>query len=70
MPLLEFKCHNCGRSFVINTQAEDLLHVKTTCPQCKSEQVSRVVSFYRSVNSACECDYEECRIIAERDQDE
>jgi putative FmdB family regulatory protein len=70
MPLLEFKCHECGRTFVIRTDVEDMFNVKTTCPQCRGDKVSRVVSFYRSVNSACECDYEECKIVAERERDE
>jgi putative FmdB family regulatory protein len=70
MPLLEFKCHDCGRTFVIRTEAEDLYHVRASCPECRGDNVSRVVSFFRSVNSTCDCDFEECKIVAERKQEE
>jgi putative FmdB family regulatory protein len=72
MPLIEFKCHDCGRQFIIRTSAEDLKSVKATCPQCRGERISRVISYYRSINSTCECDfdYESCEAVSEAGKSE
>jgi len=41
MPLFEFHCHNCNKSFDFWHVSYKNLH-ETTCPDCKGKDVKRI----------------------------
>lgn len=48
MPIYEFKCEECGRQFEQVVFGAEGDHV--TCPACKSEKTTKMMSVFASCN--------------------
>ncbi len=54
MPIYEFKCEECGKSFEeLIFKKED--EKKITCPYCGSKKVEKVLSSFCSFNKNSSC---------------
>lgn len=60
MPLYEYRCHSCGARFerlVRGTMAAadaNTPHAAISCPQCASEEVTRLLSAFARTSAACD----------------
>lgn len=52
MPTYEFKCKKCGKTFSLQMTITDYSKQKSfACPECKSEDVTRIYSRFSAVTS-------------------
>jgi putative FmdB family regulatory protein len=46
MPSYEYRCRKCGQNFTTREKISEHNAGAATCPQCKSEEVDRVMSSF------------------------
>ncbi|GLI54262.1 MULTISPECIES: FmdB family zinc ribbon protein [Thermodesulfovibrio] len=51
MPIYEFKCMNCGKTFTVKMTVMEMEKSKITCPKCGSENVKKVISQFSTITS-------------------
>ena len=52
MPIYEFRCLGCGHVFELLKLKKESEEASMKCPQCKSEEVERILSVVSSVVSS------------------
>lgn len=51
MPLYDFRCLNCKRTFTLVLSVKELEEKKHTCPKCKSKKVEEEITRVTVVTS-------------------
>ncbi len=51
MPLYEFRCEKCGKSFEAHQSVDEHARSAPTCPSCKSDSVERLLSKFYAVTA-------------------
>ena len=46
MPSYDYRCRKCGQQFTTREKISEHSAAAATCPQCKSEEVERVMSSF------------------------
>ena len=44
MPVYDYKCRDCGHTFIVVESLQDHEHAHPICPACHGEKVERVIS--------------------------
>lgn len=52
MPIYEYRCKNCSRTFEI-LKSSDARDEREKCPWCGGEDTERLISLFSSNSSAC-----------------
>ena len=44
MPIYDYHCANCGKTFSLNQSMSEHVSRKVNCPKCKSQKVERMIA--------------------------
>jgi putative FmdB family regulatory protein len=51
MPIYEFMCEKCSRTFTLDIKVSEYEKKKFQCPNCKSEEVKQQVTSFQTITS-------------------
>lgn len=51
MPVYEFKCKKCNKSFSLTMRVSEYEKKKIRCPKCKSTSVKQQITSFQTVTS-------------------